>query len=220
MRRARVIGPIEGTRPPWGRRVLDLGARGYVCEEYQLEGTAVAYRQPGEHRPPINGRWSAEATGEAPYRTRILVVRPRGPLGFNGTVVVHWQNVSAGFEMGRPESDELYVGYAWVGVSAQEVGLYGSPMGLGARGAAGRGHHGRRGPERYGALVHPGELGSFEISDRRPVQSGPIGTSRSTPWVASTSVASSALGPHNPQCAWWPTPTASTPCTMCSTGTC
>ncbi len=174
MRRARVIGPIEGTRPPWGAPRLDLGARGYVCEEYQLEGTAVAYRQPGEHRPPINGRWSAEATGEAPYRTRILVVRPRDPLGFNGTVVVHWQNVSAGFEMGRPESDELYAGYAWVGVSAQEVGLYGSPMGLGARGAAGRGQPlVDVDPERYGALVHPGEPGSFEIFGQAAGAVGP-----------------------------------------------
>ena len=67
--------------------------------------------------------------GEARYRTRILVVRPGDPARFNGTVLLNWQNVSAGIEGGAPAGRDLR-GYAWVGVSAQEVGLYGFPAGM------------------------------------------------------------------------------------------
>ena len=34
----------------------------------------------------------------APYRTRIVVVRPQDPTQFNGTVVLEWLNVSSGFD--------------------------------------------------------------------------------------------------------------------------
>jgi hypothetical protein len=71
--------------------------------------------------------------------------------------------VSAGFEQHAPVDGEVYEGYAWVGVSAQEVGLYGFPIGL-ERMAS------RRGeplldydPERYGELLHPGDPASFDI---------------------------------------------------------
>jgi hypothetical protein len=175
---ARVSGPVEGARPPAGAPRRDLAAIGYVCEEYQLEGTAVAYGHP-ERRPPSDGRWDPVELGEAAYRTRLLVVRPAGmaPVegreGFNGTVLLHWQNVSAGRESGRPDSDELYRGgYAWVGVSAQEVGLYGLPTGMGGRFPAGRPLVDAD-PERYGNLVHPGDAGSFEIFGQAAAAVGP-----------------------------------------------
>jgi hypothetical protein len=157
---------VDAATVPWGAPRVDLEARGYVCEEYRIEGTAVAYEHAGDGWPPEDGRWAAVPAGEAAYRTRILVVRPCDPTRFNGTVIVHWQNVSAGAETGRPENDELYRGYAWVGVSAQEVGLYGLPTGMGARGGvAGRGLVDVD-PERYGDLSHPGDAGSFEIFGR------------------------------------------------------
>jgi hypothetical protein len=172
---ARVSGPIKGARAPWGApQPEDLTAHDYVCEEYQLEGTATAYDHGGDGRPPSDGRWAVTEAGVARYRTRMLVVRPRTPDRFNGTVLVNWTNVSAGFELARPASNELYRGYAWVGVSAQEVGLHGLPFGLGGRGrAATRPPLVDADPERYGELSHPGDPGSFDIFGQAAAAVGP-----------------------------------------------
>jgi hypothetical protein len=153
-----VIGPITGARPPWGAPNIDVVARGYVVEEYHLEGSLVGYQLVAGTDATVDGRWTVEEFGTAPYRTRILVVRPDDPARFNGTVAVCWQNVSAGVESGGPSGGELYDGYAWVGVSAQEVGIYGFPFG--ARGAQPLVEHD---PERYASLYHPGDPGSFDI---------------------------------------------------------
>ena len=62
-----------------------------------------------------------------PYLTRMIVRRPADPKRFNGTVLVEWLNVTNGFD-----ADNLWFfdwehvlreGYAWVGVSAQNVGV-------------------------------------------------------------------------------------------------
>ena len=177
-----VIGPIAGSRPPWGAPSVDVAARGYVVEEYQLEGSVVGYRIAPGTKATTDGRWAVEEFADATYRTRILVVRPvRAP--FNGTVVVSWQNVSAGYEIGSPSGEEIFDGYAWVGVSAQEVGLYGFPVGL-ERFANHRAlplvEHD---PERYGSLFHPGDPASFDIftqagrvvGPERPVDVDPMG---------------------------------------------
>ena len=179
-----VVGPILGARPPWGAPAsTDVAARGYVVEEYQLEGSAVGYRIAPGTEPAIDGRWTVEAFADATYRTRLLVVRPERAERFNGSVVVNWQNVSAGYESGGPSGDEILDGYAWVGVSAQEVGLYGFPAGM-ARFA---GRHARplveHDPQRYGSLYHPGDPASFDIFTQaarvvgpgRPVDVDPMG---------------------------------------------
>jgi Alpha/beta hydrolase domain len=73
---------------------------------------------------------------------------------FNGTVVIVWNNVSAGFDgmfAGAPTPAMLDDGYAVVGVSAQWVGVHGG-NGL----VAGD-------PDRYGALLHPGDDYSFDV---------------------------------------------------------
>lgn len=160
-----VTGPVDGARRPWGAPSTEvLAARGYVAEEYHLEGETVAYGIVEGTSPGVDGRWLVEEVGTAPYRTRILVVRPTDPATFNGTVILNWQNVSAGYEMGSPSGDELFSGFAWVGVSAQEVGLYGFPYGADRSGGA-RG--GRplvdQDPERYGSLHHPGDPGAYEM---------------------------------------------------------
>ena len=90
-------------------------------------------------------------------------MRPAAADRFNGTVAVNWQNVSAGFETGAPADGEIFEGYAWVGVSAQEVGLYGHPQGMErfrSRRAQPLLDHDA---ERYGSLHHPGDQGSFDI---------------------------------------------------------
>ena len=72
-------------------------AVGGVEEEWFLEGTATAYGlADGATQYPTDGRWPAVAIDEAPFRTRMVVVRPRDPKSFNGTVIVMWNNVSAG----------------------------------------------------------------------------------------------------------------------------
>src|SRR5262249_27540151 len=62
-----------------------------------------------------------------PYKTRIVVRRPAERAKFNGVVLVEWLNVTNGFD-----ADNLWFfawehvlrsGYAWVGVSAQQVGV-------------------------------------------------------------------------------------------------
>ena len=168
-----VVAPRTGRRPPWGTPDADeLAARGYVVDEYTLEGVARGYEltQPGG--APVDGRWEVAPYAEAPYRTRLLVVRPEHPGHFNGTVVVNWQNVSAGAEPRTPAGDELYCGYAWVGVSAQEVGIHGFPAGMGRYGGRGRPLV-VQDPARYGDLHHPGDQASFDIFEQAGVAVGP-----------------------------------------------
>ena len=110
-------------------------------------------------------------------------MRPERSGDFNGTVVVNWQNVSAGYETSAPSDGEVYDGYAWVGVSAQEIGLYGSPLGT-------ERFRSRRSlpllehdPDRYESLHHPGDQGSFDIfrhaglvvGQSRPTDVDPLG---------------------------------------------
>ena len=52
------------------------------------------------------------------YKTRIVVRRPRLRARFNGTVILEWQNVSAGFDIDAGWAggqDEFFMreGYAW-----------------------------------------------------------------------------------------------------------
>jgi Alpha/beta hydrolase domain len=174
-----VIGPVVGARPPWGAPTVDVAALGYVVEEFQLEGSLVGYRFVEGTDATIDGRWEVEPSSSAPYRTRILVVRPEEPARFNGTVLANWQNVSAGSESGAPSGGEPYDGYAWVGVSAQEVGLYGFPMGMERFGGRSRSPLLEHDPERYGELHHPGDQGSFDIFSQAgralgPDRSGPV----------------------------------------------
>ena len=84
-----------------------------MLEEFAIEGTARAFHLLDDPTP--DGRWSVAEYARAPYRTRLLVLRPEQPADANGTVVVGWQNVSAGYESGAPSDGEIYEGYAWVG---------------------------------------------------------------------------------------------------------
>ncbi len=160
-----VIGPVQGSNPPWGGPRFDVTSTGYVVEEFYLGGITVAYDTVLGTDYPEDGRWAAVAGPSAPYLTRILVVRPRNPAAFNGTVVLNWQNVSAGYEFGGlGPGDEALEGYVWVGVSAQEVGIDGFSGGRWVRSASGNAKPLRAAdPERYGPLRHPGDRGSFEI---------------------------------------------------------
>src|SRR5215469_1768252 len=150
-----VIGPITGGlhHHPFTSSPVPLGLAGYTEQEFFLKGTATGYRQAGTWGS--DGRWTARPAETAPYETRILVRRPADPARFNGTVVVEWLNVSFTIDV---DPDFLYAsqelvraGYAWVGVSAQQLGVQG-PFGLT-----------HWDPFRYHALHHPGDTFSYSI---------------------------------------------------------
>ena len=154
-----VSGPVtDGTKGgPFSAPQIDLASRGYVMEEFFIDGSASAYKLADGTSSTPDGRWTTEREKESTaYRTRILVVRPQETSDFNGTVIVHWQNVTAGYELGSVGDDEYLRGYAWVGVSAQAVGVNGFP---GPEAAGLR----QWDPERYGSLNHPGDAYSYDI---------------------------------------------------------
>lgn len=140
---------------------VDLAAAGYTEREFFLSGTATAYRASGAWGP--DGHWSVEESGQAPYRTRLLVRAPADARRFNGTVVVEWldvsENTDTDVDFGYMHA-ELLQGYAWVGVSAQAAGVNstgGSPLGPAVVGLK------AWDPLRYGPLHHPGDAYSYDI---------------------------------------------------------
>lgn len=157
---AALEGPLAG-EPVLVSTFFPLANFGYQRAEYLVSGTANAYVNRNEFKP--DGRWQVQASDAADYTTRIVVIRPIDPADFNGSVVVEWLNVSAGFDAG-PDWGMLHTelirsGYAWVGVSAQKVGVDalkdGSAAGL-LPGADAM---------RYAdaGLVHPGDAYSYDI---------------------------------------------------------
>ena len=157
-------GPVTGGERGSPFAAVDAAEQRYLTEEYFLAGEATAYElAEGTHTQ--DGRWKTrEAENKADFKTRLLVVRPEDPAMFNGTVIVFWLNVTAGFELGSASAEALR-GYAWVGVSAQKIGIDGfpqNPQGLKAWD-----------PERYGALVHPGDAYSYDIFTQAGKAVGP-----------------------------------------------
>ena len=141
----------------------ELSTYGYEEQEYFASGTASAFTATSE---PSDGKWSAVPTTKASYRTRIIVRRPKDAAHFNGTVVVEWMNVSAGES--APDWDYLNPelmreGYAWVGVSAQALGVEGGAAILGSVKGAPSGGLIQNEPARYGTLHHPGDQYALDI---------------------------------------------------------
>lgn len=162
---ASLTGPVTvGTIvEPESAYPLDLSAYDYVEQEFFASGTAYAFRSTST---PANGRWSIVPTTSASYRTRIIVRRPAQPAKFNGTVVVEWMNVSGGES--APDWDFLNPmlmreGYAYVGVSAQALGVNGGAPLLGVPGATPNGGLVNTEPDRYGALHHPGDQYALDM---------------------------------------------------------
>jgi hypothetical protein len=148
----------------------NLQQLGYVQHEYVATGSATSYKLDGAIS--ANGRWKFAPDATAPYRTRVLVRRPADPKTFSGTVIVEWLNVSAGLDS-NPDFASLREeivrrGDAWVGVSAQRIGVLGGPVLVsvgdvpGAAGVAGKGLKGID-PLRYGSLAHPGDGFAFDM---------------------------------------------------------
>jgi hypothetical protein len=120
-----IEGPIPGSVPgdplspvledtyPFFSTWHDLASAGFVEQEFYMSGNADAYSTTG-----------ALVGSDIPYGTRIIVRRPVNPAKFSGTVLVEWQNVTAGYDLDALwNTHVLREGYAWVGVSAQRVGV-------------------------------------------------------------------------------------------------
>lgn len=166
---ANLAHELTGSKRPFmgAGTTESLTGTGYVEHEYEASGTATSYTAKGALT--ANGRWTFTPAARAPYRTRILVRRPAKAADFSGTVVVEWLNVSGGIDA-DPEwtslSEELIrAGDAWVGVSAQHLGIEGGPVLVATpikNDAIGAGLK-KIDPVRYGALTHPGDGYSFDI---------------------------------------------------------
>lgn len=155
-----VVGPIAGPgAPSLDSTSFDLAPFGYVEEEFFLSGTASSFVSDGTLS--FDGKWSALSCESAAYTTRVLVRRPAAARRFNGTVVVEWLNVSGGFDA-APDWTSAHTlllrdGFAWVGVSAQYVGVHGGPpLDLDL-------HLKAVDPVRYGPLLHPGDSFSYDL---------------------------------------------------------
>ncbi|SNT54885.1 hypothetical protein SAMN05421812_109138 [Asanoa hainanensis] len=124
--RPTVQGPIPGTAPgdpksseladtyPFFSTPFDLARHGYVEQEFYLSGAADGWDTLGN-----------QVATDVPYRTRLVVRRPADARRFSGTVLVEWQNVTAGYDLDALWNAEATIraGHAWVGVSAQRVGV-------------------------------------------------------------------------------------------------
>jgi hypothetical protein len=177
-----VEGPITspGSAFVGGTTAFDLADVGYEQAEYFISGTANAYVNTG----PLgtDGVWPVEPGETAEYKTRIVVYRPTDPAKFKGTVFVEWFNVSGGVDAG-PDWTQGHVemirqGAAWVGVSAQFVGVEGGPPLVGVISLPLKDVN----PARYGSLVHPGDSFSLDMFSqagqaiRSPSGVNPLGT--------------------------------------------
>jgi len=123
-----VTGPIAATAIPGSAvhdypffaTTHDLATERYVEQEFLVEGMANRYAT----SPTANA--TVVSSGN-PYRTRVVVRRPADQKDFNGIVVVEWTNVTNGFDAENvwffAWEHFLRAGYAWVGVSAQRVGV-------------------------------------------------------------------------------------------------
>jgi Alpha/beta hydrolase domain len=90
-----VTGPVARTSPvgdpahgyPFLATDVDLASAGYVEQEFHISGEATRYSANGSSTGTVI------STGH-PYRTRIVVRRPRSARAFNGVVIAEWFNVS------------------------------------------------------------------------------------------------------------------------------
>ncbi|BBY07087.1 alpha/beta hydrolase domain-containing protein [Mycobacterium noviomagense] len=139
---------------------FDIAELGYIAEEFFVSGTASSYRPAAKLRP--GGRWSVTPLATADYTTRIVVLTPADPATFNGTVLVEWLNVSGGIDAPAvwfmAHREIVRSGYAYVAVSAQQVGIQGGVT----RGGFDMSLK-TQDPTRYAPLHHPGDAFSYDM---------------------------------------------------------
>ena len=202
---ATVSGPVTGGNgaPVAVTTQFDLASVGYEQSEFFLSGTANAYRPTAALGG--DGRWSVTPSSQAPFTTRMIVNRPSDPTKFNGTVVVEWLNVSIGSDVGVDwgfgHNELIRRGYAWVGVSAQTVGLNAAKA---------------ADPVRYAPLSHPGDSYSYDMFTQagQAIRHDAATVARRAPAASACSRTVSRSRPR----AWSPTSTRSNRSRTRSTG--
>ena len=149
-----VTGPVQVGSPTFNNTLygtsFDLATVGYKKSQFFLSGTAHSY-VPAQTLTS-DGKWRVTTGVSSPYKTRIAVYRPIDPKKFNGTVVVEWLNVSGGTDDApdwtMSHNELVRQGFAWVGVSAQQVGVDSARS---------------TDPADYSSLSHPGDSFSYDI---------------------------------------------------------
>ena len=188
---AELSGPLTEGRliEPVCPLPVDLAGHGYVEEEFVAAGTARAYRANGPLG--LDGAWTVSVADTAPFRTRIVVRRPKGGRRFNGTVVVEWLNVSGGVEAAPDwaylHDEVLRSSHVYVAVSTQAFGVHGGRGLIETPGVVSHGGLVAAQPARYGALCHPGDRFAFDIFSQ---------VGRALRWGPNRVV----LGGHDPRC--------------------
>lgn len=153
----KVEGPVAGGKRGhiYGAFHGDMAAQGYIEEEYFVSGSAQSFKPVGELTK--DGRWRVVPDARAPYKTRVIVHRPKDPAKFNGVVMAEWTNVSTFSDLSNAVNESFWQsGYVYVAISAQKVGI----DGLDTLPTAGLKNWDG---DRYGGLVHPGDAFSYDI---------------------------------------------------------
>lgn len=153
----KVEGPVAGGKRGhiYGAFHGDMAAHGYIEEEYFVSGSAQSFKPVGELTK--DGRWRVVPYARAPYKTRVIVHRPKDPAKFNGVVMAEWTNVSTFSDLSNAVNESFWQGgYVYVAISAQKVGI----DGLDTLPTAGLKNWDG---DRYGGLVHPGDAFSYDI---------------------------------------------------------
>ncbi len=156
------VSELSGGKGPFvAGTFFDLGTVGYRQAEYALTTGVRAFGPTGPAGSGVSVVEEAEAV------TRIVVHRPEDAAAFDGTVVVEWLNVSGGLDAAPlwtfTHRELIRSGAAWIGLSAQQVGVQG---GAGLLDMASGMSLMEGDPERYGGLRHPGDRFSYDLFTR------------------------------------------------------
>ena len=155
----KIVTPVPG-KPALLLGAFDIGKLGYAAKEFFISGIAERYSPTAELGS--DGRWDVTPSGTADYTTRIVVLTPADAAAFNGTVLVEWLNVSGGIDAPAfwfmAHREMMRAGYAYVAVSAQQVGVGGGTNLMGIDMSLKT-----QDPARYAPLSHPGDSFCYDL---------------------------------------------------------
>jgi Alpha/beta hydrolase domain len=139
---------------------FDIADVGYLAEEFFVSGTASRYSPAGDLGR--DGVWPVSPSDTAEYTTRVVALTPVDKAKFNGVVLVEWLNVSGGIDAPAvwfmAHREIVRAGYAYVAVSAQQVGVEGGDNMTGMDMSLKS-----QNPTRYASLSHPGDSFAYDI---------------------------------------------------------
>jgi len=144
---ATITGPVPSTAKPgdashnypFFSTAHYVEEQDYIEEEFFIEGLAVEYAG----APNVTA--TVAPGGPYPYKTRAIVRRPNSAGKFNGTVILEWSNVAAGFAIDNDwywsHEHLMRRGFVHVGVIVEPAAVHSPVLGLK-----------RWNPARYGSL--------------------------------------------------------------------